>query len=88
MKTATLLLGLLLGTGSVGQQTPLEQLAASRAQLKAAIDNLGKFDVAVRTAAARTARRAPPAQAVPALIEAATGHAKSKGKRPWIKHYV
>jgi HEAT repeat protein len=50
------------------------QVAVTPAQLKAAIDNLGKFDDAVRLAAARTVRRAPAAQAVPALIEAASGH--------------
>ena len=44
-------------------------------QLKAAIDNLGKFDAAVRTTAGRAVRRAPAAQAVPALMEAAGGHA-------------
>ena len=47
----------------------------SPAQLKAAIDNLGKFDAPTRTAAARAVRRAPAAQAVPALIDAAAGHA-------------
>jgi HEAT repeat protein len=47
----------------------------SPAQLKAAIDNLGKFDDATRIAAAKTVRRAPAAQAVPALIEAASNHA-------------
>ena len=47
----------------------------SPAQLKAAIDNLGKFDDATRTAAAKTVRRAPVAEAVPALVAAATGHA-------------
>jgi HEAT repeat protein len=49
--------------------------AVTGAQLKAAIDNLGKFDAPTRTAAARTVRRAPAAQAVPALMEAASGHA-------------
>jgi HEAT repeat protein len=44
------------------------------ASLHAAIDNLGKFDDATRTAAARTVRRAEPAQAVPALLEAASNH--------------
>jgi HEAT repeat protein len=47
----------------------------SPAQLKAAIDNLGKFDAPTRIAAARAVRRAAAAQAVPALIEAASGHA-------------
>jgi HEAT repeat protein len=44
------------------------------AQLKGAIDNLGKFDDVARTAAAKTVRRAPLAQAVPALIDAASSH--------------
>jgi HEAT repeat protein len=42
--------------------------------LKASIDNLGKFEGPVRIAAARAVRRTPVAQAVPALIEAASGH--------------
>ena len=46
----------------------------SPAQLKAAIDNLGKFDDATRIAAAKTVRRAPAAQTVPALIDAASNH--------------
>jgi len=43
--------------------------------LHSAINNLGKFDDATRTAAAKTVRRAEPAQAVPALIDAASNHA-------------
>ena len=54
-----------------GQTEP----AVSAVQLKSAIDNLGKFDAPTRTAAARTVRRAAAAQAVPALMEAAAGHA-------------
>jgi len=50
-------------------------LAAQGGGLKAAIDNLGKFDAPVRTAASREVRRAPAAQAVPALMAAASGHA-------------
>jgi HEAT repeat protein len=42
--------------------------------LKAAIDSLGKFDDATRITAAKTVRRAPAAQAVPALIQAASSH--------------
>ena len=49
--------------------------AVKPAELTAAINNLGKFDAAARGAAARTVRRAPAAQAVPALIEAASTHA-------------
>jgi len=59
-----------------GSQAPSETASTptSPAQLKAAIDNLGKFDDATRTAAAKTVRRAPVAQAVPALVEAASSH--------------
>lgn len=44
-------------------------------QLKTAIDDLGKFDASTRTSAARVVRRAPAAQAVPLLMQAAAGHA-------------
>jgi HEAT repeat protein len=49
--------------------------APQATNLKPAIDNLGKFDAAVRTAASRDVRRAPAAQAVPALMAAASSHA-------------
>jgi HEAT repeat protein len=52
--------------------TPTTQAPAST--LRADIDNLGKFDDATRTAAAKAVRRAPAAQAVPALIDAASTH--------------
>ena len=48
---------------------------AQPSSLKAAIDNLGKFDEPTRTAAAKAVRRVDAAQAVPALIEAASSHA-------------
>jgi HEAT repeat protein len=44
-------------------------------QLQSAIDRLGTVDYPVRTAAARTIRRASAATVVPALIDAATRHA-------------
>ena len=50
-------------------------LTAQTPALKSAIDNLGKFEAPVRTAASREVRRAPAAQAVPALINAAGSHA-------------
>ena len=45
------------------------------ANLQAAINNLGKFEAPVRIAASREVRRAPAAQAVPALMAAAGEHA-------------
>src|SRR6266568_6637598 len=60
---------LLCAATLAAQQAPRDQ-ASSATQLKTAIDTLGKFDAATRTAAARLVRRAPAAQAVPALIEA------------------
>jgi HEAT repeat protein len=55
-------------------QSPMGK-AQTAMSLKAAIDNLGKFDAPTRTTAAKAVRRAEPAQAIPALIEAASGHA-------------
>jgi HEAT repeat protein len=49
--------------------------AEPASNLQTAINDLGKFDDAARTAAAKIVRRAPQAQAVPALIEAASSHA-------------
>jgi HEAT repeat protein len=54
---------------------PAREVAVSPQQLKAAIDTLGTVEYSVRSASARTVRRAPPAVAVPALIETAGGHA-------------
>jgi HEAT repeat protein len=44
-------------------------------ELQTAIDRLGDLDFSTRMNASRTVRRARPAQAVPVLIEAVTGHA-------------
>jgi HEAT repeat protein len=57
--------------GAAGLQA---QPPAATMTLKASIDNLGKFDAPTRIAAARAVRRASVAQAVPALMEAASGH--------------
>jgi HEAT repeat protein len=43
-------------------------------ELASAIDRLGNLDYPTRSSASRTVRRAPPAQAVPALLEAVAGH--------------
>jgi HEAT repeat protein len=47
----------------------------SPAELQAAIGKLGDLDYATRVAAGRTVRRAPPAAAVPALMQAVREHA-------------
>jgi HEAT repeat protein len=49
--------------------------AVSAPQLRVAIDTLGALDYAVRANASRTVRRTAAAQAVPALIQAASEHA-------------
>jgi HEAT repeat protein len=62
---------------AAGSQLPAPATAAAggpASTLRSAIDNLGKFDDATRTAAAKTVRRAEPAQAVPALLDAAANH--------------
>jgi HEAT repeat protein len=48
---------------------------ASPDQIRAAIDKLGDLDYPTRMAAGRTIRRAPAAQAVPALLQAFNEHA-------------
>ena len=52
----------------------LTQAAAPAQDLGPSIDKLGTLDYAVRSEASRIIRRAPAAQAVPALIEAAANH--------------
>ena len=52
----------------------LQQAPAPPADLAAAIDKLGTLEFSVRSEASRVIRRAPAAEAVPALIEAASHH--------------
>ena len=77
IRAAVRLTALLLSAPLLAQAPAKQPLstATSPAQLKAAISNLGKFDDVTRIAAAKVVRRAPAAQAVPALIEAATSNA-------------
>ena len=56
-------------------QVPTGAQAVTPAQLQAAFDNLGKLDSAVRANASRIVRRAPAAQAVPALLQTVAEHA-------------
>ncbi len=65
------------GATPAGPQSRVEtqrETALTPEQLKTAIDNLGKVDYAVRTAAARSIRRAPAAAVVPSLIDAIANH--------------
>jgi hypothetical protein len=71
---------LFLAAAPAAAQTPAVPPADAKPPLgppdaKAAIDRLGSFDFQTRTEAARSIRRAEPAGIVPALIEAALGHA-------------
>ena len=56
------------------QQEPTQPQAVSAAELRAAIDSLGKLDYDTRTRASRTIRRSPAAQAVPALMQTVSDH--------------
>jgi HEAT repeat protein len=64
-----------LGIRAAAAQEPTGPQAVTAAQLQTAIDNLGKLDYAVRANASRIVRRAPAAQAVPALLQAVAEHA-------------
>jgi len=63
------------GADRSAAQEPAAPQAVSAPQLRAAIDALGALDYAVRTSASRTVRRTAAAQAVPALMQAASEHA-------------
>ena len=65
---------LCVGSAAALAQEPAAPQPVSPAQLQAAIDTLGKLDYTIRANASRTVRRAPAAQAVPALIQAAAEH--------------
>jgi HEAT repeat protein len=63
--------------GALAQQPPAaapSQAPATAEQVRAAIDKLGTIDYPVRSAAARTIRRADAAIAVPALLQAVKQH--------------
>jgi HEAT repeat protein len=61
------------GIGSGAQERGPEKITPQA--LHAAIEQLGQLDYEVRTGASRTVRRAPAAEAVPALVKAVSGHA-------------
>lgn len=68
-----LVLALAVVVGADGQERG--PVAASPKQIQDAISKLGDFDYATRMGAGRTLRRAPSAQAVPALLQAFSEHA-------------
>ena len=65
----------LCGGEFLAAQEPTAPQPVSPAQLQTAIDTLGKLDYAIRANASRAVRRAPAAQAVPALLHAVAEHA-------------
>ena len=71
------LCGLALAPGARlrAQQEPTRPQEVSAAELRTAIDSLGKLDYDTRTKASRTIRRSVAAQAVPALMQAVSDHA-------------
>jgi HEAT repeat protein len=68
-----------IATGLIAVAVMTGRVGARQAQdaLGAAIDSLGAFDFPVRTAAARTVRRAPAADVVPLLAAAVKNHKDS-----------
>jgi HEAT repeat protein len=80
-----LLAALLAGDSALARQSGGVAKAAqergpttvSLQELRGAIDSLGDIDYAARTKAARVVRRSPPAQAVPALLQAVREHKDS-----------
>jgi HEAT repeat protein len=73
--TVALLAIVLMGAfGEAAAQEPAAPQAVPAAQLQAAIDKLGDLDYPTRTSAARTVRRTPQSQAVPALLQTVGEH--------------
>jgi HEAT repeat protein len=64
----------LRGGDLLAAQEPAAPQPVSREQLQAAIDKLGDLDYPTRSTAARTVRRTPAQQAVPALLQAVAEH--------------
>ena len=70
------LAGLLLALMCVSEQR-VDVSAQTDAELRAAVNQLGDFDYAVRMESSRTLRRADPVVVVPILVEALRSHADS-----------
>jgi HEAT repeat protein len=69
-----MIVGLSTTASAAAAQEPAAPQAVPAEQLQAAIGKLGDLDYATRTEAARTVRRTPGAQAVPALLQAVAEH--------------
>jgi len=63
-----------LAVTGLPQTKPASEPPVSAEQLRAAIDKLGTLDYAIRSASARTVRRADPAITVPALLQTVKQH--------------
>ena len=74
MQGTSVTVAFLLASALTFAQTAGPASQVSPAQVSAAIDKLGTLEFPVRMEAARTARRAAAAVAVPALTDAAIGH--------------
>src|SRR5438046_3151954 len=71
---ALMTVAILSADGGAAAQEPAAPEPVPAAQLAAAIDKLGNLDYATRTNGARTVRRTPASQAVPALLQAVGEH--------------
>src|SRR5690349_11362795 len=74
MRLAFLALLCLVAGPAASAQEPPRPAAVPAATLKGAIDKLGDLDYDTRTSAARTVRRTPASQAVPALLQTVAEH--------------
>lgn len=74
VRRALIILSVAMLSASAGIAQDRGPQPVSAADLQAAIDRLGSLEYEVRTNAARTVRRTPAAQAVPALLQAAAEH--------------
>jgi HEAT repeat protein len=73
-RTLLILVSLTLAISSVAIAQERGPQAVSAKELQAAIDQLGNLDFPIRMNASRTIRRAPAAQAIPALTKAVEEH--------------
>jgi HEAT repeat protein len=75
LRRSVSLLALVVASFATAMAQERGPTTVSPAELRQAIDHLGDLDYKTRVTAARTVRRSPSAQAVPALFQAVTEHA-------------